>query len=121
MIVDGQENHYAAIFSFVADAPFFGEIRGVIGDGVAFGGVDGDDVELRVGFVVEFGGERGEFRDRVRRERAGKIVYGTLRLKLIDFFGARGSGGNVEEEKNQQQTRGSACGGLTKADGPANV
>jgi hypothetical protein len=83
--------------------------------------VDCDDVELRVGFVIELGGERGEFRDRVRSERAGEIVYGALRLQLIDFFGARGRDGDVEEKKNQERARGGACGGLTKADGPANV
>jgi hypothetical protein len=121
MIVDGEKNHDAAIFSFVTDAPFFGEIGCVVGDGVAFSGVDCDDVELRVGFIVEFGSERGEFRDRVGSQGAGKIVHGALRLKLIDFFGERGRGGDVEEKKNQEEARSGARGGLTKADGPANV
>lgn len=101
-IVNGEEDHHAAIFSLVANAPFFSQLNCVVRDGVAFRGVDGDDVKLCVGLIVKFGGELGELVARIGREGIREIVDRALRLKVRDFFGTRGDCYGVEQQKTEE-------------------
>jgi len=73
VVVDGVENKDAAIGLLGADAPFGGEIERVVDDGLAVGGGDSDDGDLRVGFLIHFGAERGDLIAGLRGQNVGQI------------------------------------------------
>ena len=74
VIVGGVEDEDAATDLLGADSPFCGEVVGIVEDGLAVGGGDGDDGDLGFGFLVDLGAEGGELGFAVGGEDVGEIT-----------------------------------------------
>ncbi len=104
VIVDGVEDEDAAAGLLGADAPFGGEIEGVVEDGLAVGCGDGDDGDLRVGFLVDFGAEGGELVAGFGVEDVGQVgdVAGGFGGKGGVLGGGEGGHEEREEYKDEE-------------------
>jgi len=105
VVVGGVKDEDAAADLFGADAPFCGEIEGVVEDVLAVCGGDGDDGDLGFGFLVDFGAERGEFGFAVRGEDVGEVV------DVADGFGGDLKILSVRCERQEGDENQKECGG----------
>ena len=98
-VVDREQNQYAAGTLLGADAPSGGEVERVLLRGLFAGGLHGDDEDLRVGLVVNFGADRSELADRGGAQDVGVVV--DVRRGLGGELRLTGSGCRKGEEKRE--------------------
>ena len=108
VVVGGVEDEDAAAGLLGADAPFCGEGVGVVEDVLAVGGGDGDDGDLRFGFLVDLGAEGDEFSFAVGGEDVGEIA--DVAGGLVGDLEGLGVGGERRREENDRDQE--ECGAM---------
>lgn len=100
MFVGGEQEKYAAIVLFAADAKLFVKIDGILLDAFAFERVHGHDGHLRAGFLLEFGAEIFEANLRGGFDHASEVGDITRRTNVFDFL--RSGGAKKTEQKKKK-------------------
>jgi hypothetical protein len=116
VVVGGVEDEDAAADLLGADAPFCGEIIGIVEGGLVADGGDGDDGDLGFGFLVDLGAEGGELGFGVGGEDVGEVAD-VAEGPVGGLEGLLGAGGERESEReNQKEESGARGAGAVRGD-----
>ncbi len=111
-IVWSKQQQRSGVVFFRADAEMFEEIDGIVFDRAIIERTDGDDCELRAGFLLQLGAERFQAFASGGRNHPGKIADVTGRRNCVDVVGERRATRTKRqyEQKDDSEAAG-RCGG----------
>jgi hypothetical protein len=87
VVVSGEENQDAAIISFLPHTPLLEQTIREVGRFHAFEGADGDNGDLGICLLLDFGGESVDLLGGGRGDDVGEVVEVVRGAELLDAFG----------------------------------
>ena len=100
VIPDGVENQDSAIGRFAADSPLMEKIDGITFDVGAVQGIDRDESDLRVGFLVDLMADVLNLSRCIGVEDVGEIIDVAGGLEVFDRLGVRGETQGYDQQTN---------------------
>ena len=101
-IVGSEQQKHAGVVLLCADAEMLEEIDGVVFNRAIVERTDGDDGELRAGFLLELGAERFKAVASGGRNDAGEVGDVAGGGNFIDVVGERDACAKKEQQKNAE-------------------
>ena len=102
-VVGRDEEEDAVVLVLLSDAERFENLVGELLDRFAIEGIDGDDGELRPGFLLELEAERVDAGFGIEGDDAGKIGDVIGGMDVLWVFGAGGSGEKEKKKRRQKE------------------
>jgi len=104
VIADGIKDQDSAIGRFAADSPLMEKIDGITFDVGAVEGIDRDESDLGVGFLVDLMAEIFNLGSRAGIEDVGEVVDVAGGLEILDGLGPRGKAQYHNDERIEFDT-----------------
>ena len=98
VITDCEQDHHASVRSLVPDTPLLKKVVGEVFHCVTLQGLDGDQCDLGLGFLIDFRTQAREPFHRGGVEHAGKIIDVSLYVELLPLLRVKRRDGNDDKE-----------------------